>query len=95
MEMGTSVQKVSAAMRKAGIKAAHREASGMVRGWGTWSSGVRVYKAYNDRVGVYWQDGHWAKNSPEQDAANLAKITEALDAAGLTWEVVKNVAFVS
>jgi hypothetical protein len=79
-----SRQKVSAAMRKAGLQAAKWNASAMVRGWGDWSSGVRVQEIGGE-VHVYWQTGRWS-STQKADEINLPKIAAALEAAGIEFE---------
>jgi hypothetical protein len=83
--MSVSRQKVSAAMRKAGLKAAVYNRSGMVRGWGDWSSGVRVVDAGERGVQVYFQRGRWANGGAEIIERDDAKIRGALTAAGLEF----------
>lgn len=79
-----SRQKVSAAMRKAGLQAAKWNASGMVRGWGHWSSGVRVQE-YAGEIRVRWQTGRWI-SAQKAEETNLPKIAAALVAAGISFE---------
>lgn len=82
-----TVQKVSAAMRKAGLSAARWNASGMVRGWGDWTSGVRVtsHRA-GAEIRVCYQRGNWARPTAEQEATKANEIAAALDAAGIAYE---------
>jgi hypothetical protein len=82
-----SRQKVSAAMRKANLRAAKWNRSGMVRGWGSWSSGVRVYQGING-VCVCWQVGQWSKENTEP---RMVEIATALGAAGIPYERVGDV----
>jgi hypothetical protein len=92
---GVSVQKVSAAMRKAGLAAAKWHPSGQVRGWGSWSPGVRTHKD-GDAVLVCMQHGHHTLETGAIRASDRKRISAALDAAGLVYEFNKyNVAIVT
>jgi hypothetical protein len=82
-----SLQKVSGALRKAGLRAAKWNASGMVRGWGDWISGVRVFRNHAGMPRITTEHGRWHKGTEEVAAREVAAITAALDAAGLLYVV--------
>lgn len=85
MDKKLTIQKVSAAMRKAGLRAAKWNASGQIRGWGDWTSGVRV-SGHGDHIRVHYQRGRWSKPTPEGEQAKADEIAAALDAAGITYK---------
>ena len=80
-----TVQKVSGAMRRARIEAS-TSSSTMVKGWRSYTSGVRVYRLDDDKIGAYWLWGSRTyKPTPEVEEAKLKLITDALDAAGIKY----------
>jgi hypothetical protein len=90
-----TVQKVSAAMRKAGLQAAKWNPSGQVRGWGSWSPGVCVRDGDGD-VRVYMQHGFHTLETDAIQKRDRERISAALDGAGLLYEFNKyNVAIVT
>ncbi len=80
-----TVQKVSGAMRRARIEASTSSRT-MVRGWRSYTTGVRVHLCGDDSIGVYWLWGSRTyKPTPEIEEAKLKLITDALDAAGIKY----------
>lgn len=82
-------QKLYAILRKAGHGAAKWSTSGMVRGWGEWSPGVKIernsdtYKIWFDvtyKTAISDHNGARAKNVMRE------YIVPALNAAGVTGE---------
>ena len=84
MSAPVSRQKVSAAFRRSGIRAAKWEASGMVRGWGDWSSGVRVVQD-GDKVRAYWQSGRHARITNDGMLRIEADLANALTASRIAF----------
>jgi hypothetical protein len=82
-----TVQRVSAAFRKAGLQASKYHASGQVRGWGEWAAGVRTYRLDGGNVRAYFNHSRYTKETPEMIAADIAKLSAALDAANLEYVV--------
>jgi hypothetical protein len=84
-------QKLYAILRKAGYRAAKWEASGMVRGWGEYSTGPRITKRDNV-LRVTYETGRTRGDSA---AANAMKhyIVPALEAAGVKGEWVDQICY--
>lgn len=81
-----TVQRVSGAMRRAMLPKATWKRSGQVRGWGRWSSGVRVWSGFSSGGAfVCWQFSGWGTPSPDQVKERAEVIAKALDAAGLCY----------
>lgn len=83
--MTISLQRVSGALRKAGVRAAKWNPSGMVRGWGDWSPGVRTQREHDGAIEVYFVYQRYANASDERRAGDLAMAEAALSAAGIEF----------
>lgn len=78
-----TTQKVCAVLRKAGIPVAVWNRSGMVRGWGSWSSGVRAQYDDFGRIGIGYELNHWSKATTHDVEKRLDQAVEAMAKAGI------------
>lgn len=83
--MNISRQKLYATLRKAGYSAAKFHRSGMVRGWGNWSSGVHVVPVNLQGIGwkVEYNFGSSRRASDADRKTTLQAIQRVLIAAGI------------
>lgn len=84
-------QKLYAILRKAGYRAAKWETSGMVRGWGEYSTGPRVYARDNSgSLYVTYESGHRRDAAVREHDAMHNFIVPVLEAAGIQGEWVEH-----
>lgn len=78
-----TVQRVTGALRRAGVSIGTWCASGQVRGWGSYTRGIRVRFDEFGRVALDFVSGHHSRHTPDDELRALERAADALEAAGV------------